>query len=305
MLLSSSGLLALALPLLASVVSASRNITGALAYTAALPGQPSSCRPLASLGTSPIHEADPLAASRSRSINGRPLGLPRQHQGLPGRRRSVGVRARRRQLHLVRPSKLALRLDLPPAYSTRADLQPLAAMLPRLASRLQSGRLAWVPHGVGRLPGPQVSPCASRPSPCAARVPRTPADLRVVSLAPIPQLLIAVSPNPSAPPFVTPHNPSKVPPFALDALPAANLSLPYPLALRSVAPEEFFDARKGFEVGGLLKNPMILMMGLSAVLMFALPYITVRPGLSLLRLPPPSIAPSRARRFVPRSLFCA
>lgn len=104
---------------------------------------------------------------------------------------------------------------------------------------------------------------------------------------------------------MTPHNPSKVPPFALDALPAANLSLPYPLALRSVAPEEFFDARKGFEVGGLLKNPMILMMGLSAVLMFALPYITVRPGLSLLRLPPPSIAPSRARRFVPRSLFCA
>lgn len=89
-----------------------------------------------------------------------------------------------------------------------------------------------------------------------------------------PQLLIAV-PESGSQPFVSRHNPLKLPPFTLSTLPLADKSLPYPLEISPLGKEEFFEVNKGFEVGGMLKNPMILMMIFSGVIMLGLPYLTV------------------------------
>lgn len=88
------------------------------------------------------------------------------------------------------------------------------------------------------------------------------------------QLLIAVPENGSEP-FVSRHNPLKLPPFTLSTLPSADKSLPYPLDISPLGKEEFFEVNKGFEVGSMLKNPMILMMIFSGVIMLGLPYLTV------------------------------
>lgn len=95
---------------------------------------------------------------------------------------------------------------------------------------------------------------------------------------PTEQLLVAVPVEPSERPFVAVHNPSKLPAFSLASLPDTHLSLPYPLILSPVASEQFFEPTRGFDPSSFLKNPLLLIGGLSAVLMLGLPYLTVRPS---------------------------
>jgi hypothetical protein len=45
----------------------------------------------------------------------------------------------------------------------------------------------------------------------------------------------------------------------------------YPLALNAIATYDYFEKRQGFSIFSMLKNPMVLMMGFSAVLMFIMP----------------------------------
>ncbi|KAF7722516.1 hypothetical protein EC973_003078 [Apophysomyces ossiformis] len=45
----------------------------------------------------------------------------------------------------------------------------------------------------------------------------------------------------------------------------------YPVEWRAKAEAEYFMERQGFNVMGLFKNPMFLMIGFSAVMMFVLP----------------------------------
>jgi hypothetical protein len=45
----------------------------------------------------------------------------------------------------------------------------------------------------------------------------------------------------------------------------------YPLVLNAIATYDYFEKRQGFSVFTILKNPMVLMMGFSAVLMFLMP----------------------------------
>jgi hypothetical protein len=100
---------------------------------------------------------------------------------------------------------------------------------------------------------------------------------RLLLHLPLPmQLLVAVPADDSKPPFVAVHNPSKHPAFTLASLPDAHLSLPYPLVLSPIAVEQFFEPARGFDPSSLLKNPLLLIGGLSAVLMLGLPYLTVR-----------------------------
>jgi len=47
--------------------------------------------------------------------------------------------------------------------------------------------------------------------------------------------------------------------------------LPHPLLLTAHAKYEYFEPRMGFSLLGLLKNPMLLMMLFSGVLMFLMP----------------------------------
>lgn len=45
----------------------------------------------------------------------------------------------------------------------------------------------------------------------------------------------------------------------------------YPLVLTSIAKYEYFEPRRGFSIFSILKNPMFLMMGVSAILMLWMP----------------------------------
>lgn len=45
----------------------------------------------------------------------------------------------------------------------------------------------------------------------------------------------------------------------------------YPLVLNAIATYDYFEKRQGFSIFSILKNPMVLMMGFSAILMFAMP----------------------------------
>jgi hypothetical protein len=45
----------------------------------------------------------------------------------------------------------------------------------------------------------------------------------------------------------------------------------YPLVLNAIATFDYFEKRQGFSIFSMLKNPMVLMMGFSAVLMFVMP----------------------------------
>ncbi|GAB5585990.1 ER membrane protein complex subunit 7 [Umbelopsis nana] len=47
--------------------------------------------------------------------------------------------------------------------------------------------------------------------------------------------------------------------------------LAHPFALKAKANAEYFLKREGFNVMNMFKNPMMLMMGLSAIMLFALP----------------------------------
>ncbi|KAG2188585.1 hypothetical protein INT44_001340 [Umbelopsis vinacea] len=45
----------------------------------------------------------------------------------------------------------------------------------------------------------------------------------------------------------------------------------YPFVLKAKAPAEYFFKREGFNVMNMFKNPMMIMMGVSALMMFAMP----------------------------------
>ncbi|GAA5798828.1 hypothetical protein EDC94DRAFT_627877 [Helicostylum pulchrum] len=48
-------------------------------------------------------------------------------------------------------------------------------------------------------------------------------------------------------------------------------SISYPLEIQAKADSEYFMERKGFNVMSMFKNPMFLMMGVSAIMMFFMP----------------------------------
>ncbi|KAI9364625.1 hypothetical protein BD770DRAFT_378576 [Pilaira anomala] len=48
-------------------------------------------------------------------------------------------------------------------------------------------------------------------------------------------------------------------------------SVSYPLDIQAKAVSEYFMERQGFSVMGMFKNPMFLMMGVSAIMMFFMP----------------------------------
>ena len=52
---------------------------------------------------------------------------------------------------------------------------------------------------------------------------------------------------------------------------AAKQTVKYPLVLFPQATYEYFEKRKGFSIFNMLKNPMVLMMLVSGVAMFAMP----------------------------------
>ena len=52
---------------------------------------------------------------------------------------------------------------------------------------------------------------------------------------------------------------------------AAKQAIPHPIVLTALAKYEYFERRQGFNVFMLLKNPMVLMMLVSAALMFIMP----------------------------------
>ncbi|ORY25804.1 hypothetical protein BCR39DRAFT_277635 [Naematelia encephala] len=70
----------------------------------------------------------------------------------------------------------------------------------------------------------------------------------------------------------TPH----VQPYAPNRLPLATTlpSLPYPLEIRPVAREDYYTAPPGLNILGLLKNPMVLMMLFSGLMMWGMPMLT-------------------------------
>ncbi|KAF1799432.1 hypothetical protein V8B55DRAFT_1538476 [Mucor lusitanicus] len=48
-------------------------------------------------------------------------------------------------------------------------------------------------------------------------------------------------------------------------------SVVYPLEIQAKAEAEYFMQRQGFNIMGMFKNPMMLMMGVSAIMMFFMP----------------------------------
>ncbi|CAD6564917.1 MAG: hypothetical protein TREMPRED_000397 [Tremellales sp. Tagirdzhanova-0007] len=57
------------------------------------------------------------------------------------------------------------------------------------------------------------------------------------------------------------------------ALPTSIASLPHPIQLRAAQKEDYFISPPGMNLLGMVKNPMVLMMLFSAVMMFAMPKI--------------------------------
>lgn len=48
-------------------------------------------------------------------------------------------------------------------------------------------------------------------------------------------------------------------------------TVPYPLILEPIRAHDYFFVREGFQIGSILKNPMMLMMGFSFVMAFLIP----------------------------------
>ena len=65
------------------------------------------------------------------------------------------------------------------------------------------------------------------------------------------------------------HNPSKEP------LPTTVPSQGYPIKLLARGKEAFFTAKMGFNLFGMLRSPMILLMLFAGAMMFGLPKLTV------------------------------
>ena len=58
--------------------------------------------------------------------------------------------------------------------------------------------------------------------------------------------------------------------------PAAPVTLPYPIILSPIRRLDFYMTREGFDIVALFKNPMMMMMLVGGVMVFAMPYIMVR-----------------------------
>jgi hypothetical protein len=58
--------------------------------------------------------------------------------------------------------------------------------------------------------------------------------------------------------------------------PASTISLPYPITLVPRSKNVYFVPRESFNLIGMFQNPMMLLMVLTGVMVFAMPYITVR-----------------------------
>lgn len=85
-----------------------------------------------------------------------------------------------------------------------------------------------------------------------------------------PKLRVDVPPSsqqglPDVRPYVpgTPHNPP------------STVTLPYPVVLSARQKAQFFVERQSFNALSMLQNPMMLMMGVTGVLVLAMPYIMV------------------------------
>ena len=62
--------------------------------------------------------------------------------------------------------------------------------------------------------------------------------------------------------------------------PASTVTLPYPIVLSAAAKLDFYAAHEAFNLVGMFKNPMMMMMLVGGGLVFAMPYIMVRSTLS-------------------------
>lgn len=83
------------------------------------------------------------------------------------------------------------------------------------------------------------------------------------------QLRIDVSPDSESPSV---HTYILGTPFS----PASTITLPYPVVLTPRAKNAYYVKREGFNIVSMLSNPMMLIMGFTAIMMFAMPYIMVR-----------------------------
>lgn len=60
--------------------------------------------------------------------------------------------------------------------------------------------------------------------------------------------------------------------------PASPMTLPYPITLSAVQKIDFYMPRQAFNLIGMFKNPMMMMMLVGGALVFAMPYIMVSPS---------------------------
>jgi ER membrane protein complex subunit 7 len=60
--------------------------------------------------------------------------------------------------------------------------------------------------------------------------------------------------------------------------PPSSFTLPYPLTLQARRKLDFFVPEASFNVMGMFQNPMMLMMGVTAIVVLALPYLLVSPN---------------------------
>ena len=57
--------------------------------------------------------------------------------------------------------------------------------------------------------------------------------------------------------------------------PPSMFTMPYPLTLQAKRKLDFFVPEASFNIMGMLQNPMMLMMGVTAVVVLGLPYLLV------------------------------
>ena len=58
--------------------------------------------------------------------------------------------------------------------------------------------------------------------------------------------------------------------------PPSAFTLPYPIMLQAQKKLDFFVPEASFNVMGMLQSPMVLMMGVTAIVVLAVPYLLVR-----------------------------
>ncbi|WVR04005.1 hypothetical protein IAU60_001004 [Kwoniella sp. DSM 27419] len=103
-----------------------------------------------------------------------------------------------------------------------------------------------------------VTPDASAPSTDSEQSPASPETPEIPSSPTTPTYSI----------HVQPYHPAR------EALPPSSASMPHPILLTPTGREDFFTPPGGMNMGALFKNPMVLMMLASAVMMYGLPKLT-------------------------------